>query len=121
MKSIFRDRQLSIQLKIRLLKCFVWPVLMYGCETWTVTTKTMKNLEATEMWFYHCTTEFSAFSGQRTKLMCQSFKKWDKSVNCFVVYYRTKTAQIFGPCCTQRRVEDLALSGRIPEKRARGV
>ena len=28
MKNIFRDRQLSIQLKTRLLKCFVWPVLM---------------------------------------------------------------------------------------------
>ena len=52
MKNIFRDRQLSIQLKIRLLKCFVWSVLMYGCETWTVTTKTRKNLEAAEMWLY---------------------------------------------------------------------
>ena len=52
MKNIFRDRQLSIQLKTRLLKCFVWPVLMYGCETWTITSRTRKNLEAAEMWFY---------------------------------------------------------------------
>jgi len=43
MKNIFRDRQLSIKLKARLLKCFAWPVHMYGCETWTVATKTRKN------------------------------------------------------------------------------
>jgi len=48
MKNIFRDRQLSIKLKARLLKCFVWPVLMYGCETWTATKKTRKNLKAAE-------------------------------------------------------------------------
>jgi len=52
MKNILRDRQLPIKLKTRLLKCFVWPVLMYGCETWKVTTKTRKNFEAAEMWFF---------------------------------------------------------------------
>jgi len=25
---------------------------MYGCETWTITSKTRKNIEAAEMWFY---------------------------------------------------------------------
>jgi len=33
MKKIFRDRQLSIPSKVRLLKCFVWPVPRYVCET----------------------------------------------------------------------------------------
>jgi len=52
MINIFRDRQLSIQLKTRLLKCFVRPVPMYRCETWTITSKTRKNLAAAAMWFY---------------------------------------------------------------------
>ena len=52
MKNIFRDRKLSIHLKTRLLKCFVWSVLMHGCETWTLTAKIRKNIEAAEMWFY---------------------------------------------------------------------
>jgi len=33
MKKIFRNRQLPTQFKSKRLKCFVWPVLMYGCET----------------------------------------------------------------------------------------
>ena len=30
----------------------MWSILLYGCETWTITAETKKNLEATEMWFY---------------------------------------------------------------------
>ena len=68
-------------LKTKLLKCFMWPVLMYSCKTWTVTTKTMKNLESAEMWFYcrilHITwtahqTNVSVLQtiGQEHKLLC---------------------------------------------------
>ena len=52
MASIFKDRQLSIALKVRLLKCYVWSVLLYGCESWTLSAETTKNLEAAEMWLY---------------------------------------------------------------------
>jgi len=51
-KNVFRDRKLLIQLKTRLLKCFVLSVLMDGCKTWILTTKARKNVEATEMWLY---------------------------------------------------------------------
>ena len=30
----------------------MWSILLYGCETWTITAGTKKNLEAAEMWFY---------------------------------------------------------------------
>ena len=45
MKSIFRDHKLTISLKTRLLKCFVCLVLLYGCETWTLTIKTKHELK----------------------------------------------------------------------------
>ena len=51
-KNIFRNHKLTISLKTRLLKCVVWSVLLYGCETWTLTTKTKQRIEAGEMWFY---------------------------------------------------------------------
>ena len=80
-KNIFGDRELYILLKKRLLKCFVRPVLMYGCETWTLTAKTRK----TQKQKCGSTAEFSAFHGKHFKLMYQSFKEWGKRVNCFVV------------------------------------
>ena len=35
-RSILTDKPLKIALRIRLLKCFVWSTLLYGCESWTI-------------------------------------------------------------------------------------
>ena len=34
--SIFKSRDISLSTKVRLVKAMVFPVVMYGCETWTV-------------------------------------------------------------------------------------
>ena len=34
--SIFKSRDISLQTKVRLVKAMVFPVVMYGCESWTV-------------------------------------------------------------------------------------
>ena len=39
-----------MQLKMHLLKCLIWPVLMYGCEAWTI--REEDRLNAAEMWLY---------------------------------------------------------------------
>ena len=33
-------------------KCYVWSVLLYGCETWTINGQDKKKLEAMEMWIW---------------------------------------------------------------------
>ena len=37
-------------LKIRMLKCYVWSVFLYGCETWTLTKEYEKRIDAFDMW-----------------------------------------------------------------------
>ena len=39
-------------MKMSLLKCLVWPVVMYGCEAWTLRKEERDRLNAAEMWFY---------------------------------------------------------------------
>ena len=34
--SILKNRDISLSTKVRLLKAMVFPVVMYGCESWTV-------------------------------------------------------------------------------------
>ena len=34
--SIFKSRDITLPTKVRLLKAMVFPVVMYGCESWTV-------------------------------------------------------------------------------------
>ena len=43
---------LSLQLKKRLVRCFVWSVLMYGSETWTLKKADRKRIDALEMWIW---------------------------------------------------------------------
>ena len=34
--SIFKSRDITLPMKVRLVKAMVFPVVMYGCESWTV-------------------------------------------------------------------------------------
>ena len=37
--SIFKSKDITLPTKVRLVKDMVFPVVMYGCESWTVSTK----------------------------------------------------------------------------------
>lgn len=52
LKHIFTDLKLHIWLWRSLLQCFVWSILPYGSETWTLNAKTTGLLQVAEMWFY---------------------------------------------------------------------
>ena len=43
---------LSKELKKRIVKVLVWPVVMYGCETWTLRKAEIDKLQALEMWIW---------------------------------------------------------------------
>ena len=52
LNNLWKDHGVPIDLKVRLLKCLVWPVLLYGCEAWCQKQTDNKRIEACEMWFY---------------------------------------------------------------------
>ena len=51
-KPILCDRKLTMPIKNRVLQTFVWPMILYGSESWTLNAETRKNIEAAEMSFY---------------------------------------------------------------------
>ena len=52
LNNIWKDHSIPKSLKLKLLKCLVWPVLLYGCEAWSQKKTDNTMLEAYEMWFY---------------------------------------------------------------------
>ena len=52
MKLILTNKNMSMVTRQRVLQCYVEPILMYGCETWTITKPVQKKIEAVEMWFW---------------------------------------------------------------------
>ena len=48
--SIFKSRYIILPTKVRLVKAMVFPVVMYGCESWTVKKAECRRTDAFELW-----------------------------------------------------------------------
>ena len=48
--SIFKSRDITLPTKVRLVKAMVFPVVMYGCESWTVKKTERRRIDAFELW-----------------------------------------------------------------------
>ena len=48
--SIFKSRNITLPAKVRLVKAMVFPVVMYGCESWTVKKAEQRRIDAFELW-----------------------------------------------------------------------
>ena len=48
--SIFKSRDITLPTKVRLVKAMVFPVVMYGCESWTVKKAKCRRIDVFELW-----------------------------------------------------------------------
>ena len=48
--SIFKSRDITLPTKVRQVKAMVFPVVMYGCESWSVKTAECRRIDAFELW-----------------------------------------------------------------------
>ena len=52
MKNLLCNDNLNLKLRQRMIKCYVWSVLLYGVEAWTLKMNIINRLEAFEMWIH---------------------------------------------------------------------
>ena len=116
LSKLLRNRSLSIRTRMRVLYCYVHPVLMYGSEAWTITTDMKKRLASCEMWFIR----------QMMKI------KWTDRVSNEEVLRRATVNQkllseirirqmrFMGHLVRKGGLENLSLTGKIEGKRSRG-
>ena len=48
--SILKSRDITLSTKVRLVKAMVFPVVMYGCESWTIKKAECQRIDAFELW-----------------------------------------------------------------------
>ena len=48
--SILKSRDITLPTKVRLVKAMVFPVVMYGCESWSVKKAERRSIDAFELW-----------------------------------------------------------------------
>ena len=48
--SIFKSQDITLSTKVHLVKAMVFPVVMYGCESWTVKKAQRRRIDASDLW-----------------------------------------------------------------------
>ena len=51
LNSILKSRDITLPTKVHLVKAIVFPVVMYGCEIWTMKKAECQRIDAFELWF----------------------------------------------------------------------
>ena len=50
--SILKSRDITLPTKVRLVKAMVFPLVMYGCESWTIKKAECRRIDAFELWYW---------------------------------------------------------------------
>ena len=50
LESIFKSRDITLSTKVHLVKAMVFPVVMYGCESWIIKKAEPRRIDAFELW-----------------------------------------------------------------------
>ena len=48
--SIFKSRDITLQTKVHLVKAMVFPVVMYGCDSWTIKKAEHRRIDGFDLW-----------------------------------------------------------------------
>ena len=51
LESMLKSRDITLPTNVRLVKATVFPVVMYGCESWTIKKAEHQRIDAFELWF----------------------------------------------------------------------
>ena len=64
--SIFKSRDITLPTKVHLVKAMFFPVIMYGCESWTVKKAERRRIDAFELWCWRDSWESLGLQGNPT-------------------------------------------------------
>ena len=114
--KILKNSALSIEIRIRVLNCYVVPVLMYGSEAWSITTDIKRRLESCEMWFLRRMMKIpwtDKVSNDDVLSRANVNRKLLREI-------RVKQLKFLGHILRKDGFENLVLTGRIEGTRSRG-
>ena len=92
----------------------MWSILLYGCETWTITAETKKKLEAPEMWFYRRMLRISW--KEKNELILEETNQERSLINTI----RKRKLKFLGHICRHKGLKFLSPTGKIEGTRSRG-
>ena len=55
--SVLKSKDITLLTKVHIVKAMVFPVVMYGCESWAIKKAECGRIDAFELWFWRCSLE----------------------------------------------------------------
>ena len=115
--SIFKSRDITLPTKVRLVKAMVFPVVMYGCESWTVKKAERRRIDAFELW---CLRRLLRVSWTVRRSNQSILKEIGPEYSLEGLMLRLKL-QYFGPLMQRTdSLEKTLMLGKIEGRRRRG-
>ena len=115
LKSI-TARHISMKTRKQIIKTHVWLTLLYGCETWTITTRNMTKLQSFEMWAYR---KMMKISWREKKTNEEVLTLADEQLYKIPTIKKRKITY-FGHMIRRNNIHRLLLEGPLEGKRSRG-
>ena len=75
--SIFKSRDITLPTKVHLVKSIVFPVVMYGCKSWTVKKAERRRIDAFELWLLEKTLESPLGCKEIQPVHSEGDQPWD--------------------------------------------
>ena len=116
MRNFLTNKNISKQIRKRGVKTFVWSVMTYGAEAWTISNTMEKRIEAFEMWCWRRMQKIAWTERKSNVEVLQSINTERELIKII----RTRQMSFLGHVMRRGELENLSLTGKIEGKRARG-
>ena len=116
MRGLLNAKKIPISLRIRFAKCYVWSIVLYGCESWVIRKKEEKYLESFEMWLWRRMEGIKWTEKVRNEEVMRRVGEQRTLLETIRKRKRNWLGHILRRDCLQRRV----MEGKIEGKRGRG-
>lgn len=117
LNKIWKDRRITKNTKVRLMKCLVFPIFLYGAETWSLRIQDRRKIDALEMWCWRrmLNIPWTAFRTNNSILKELKVKERLSST------VQLRILKFFGHITrNERSIERLVVQGRVEGRRPRG-
>jgi hypothetical protein len=117
MKNILCNQSISIKVRKRTLQCYIEPVLLYGCEAWTINKQMQNSLEAAEMWFYRRMLKIP-WTAKKSNVMVLNEVGEKRQI---MVKIRKRQAKFIGHVMRKKQLEYIVTTGKFNAIRSVGA
>ena len=116
MRTLLSCRGINLKTRLRAIKCYIWPTLFYGAETWTTTKSLLSRLDAFEMWVYRRVLKIS----WTEKITNEEVLRRMGTGREIVRQFKTRKLQYLGHLVRHNTSQIQLIEGKIEGRRSRG-